>query len=49
MSKKRRGAVIPTERIANKVNDATFDDCIIINNTSSAQQYMHEIIKHEKR
>ena len=49
ISKKRRIAIIPTERIANKVNDATFDDCIIINNTSSAQQYMHEIIKYEKR
>jgi len=49
MSKKTRVAIIPTERIANQVNDTAFDDRVIINNLSSAQQYLHEIIKYEKK
>ena len=48
-SKKIKVAVVPTERIAAQINNSIFDDYIIINNMSTARQYIDEIEKYEKK
>ncbi len=48
MPEKIKIAIIPTERMAAEVNKNIFDDYMIINNSSTAKQYINEIEKYEK-